>query len=201
MNFKHMIKSLFLLTLIASINVSRAELSLNLDLVDNSPATQFSDEDWLLLKAKAKEILEDKREGVSDFWVNNTSGHSGTVKSVNSTFSDNGTECRQLEFVTKITNSTTTTLVSICKQRGGQWQEVGDRHADVEQEIEPRSPENNGSSILYTDGVESTEMRAKVISQTSEKCRTLADNVAELKGQPLKRSVARDIYETECLLK
>ena len=190
------IKFLSSLILICSSSLLMAEQELNLDLTDNSPASQFTDMDWQLLRAQAKEVLNNN-DGATAFWSNPETGHTGSITSVGSLFENGGTLCRDLEFVNKITHSVTTTEITLCKQRSGKWQEIGPRSVDVEEKSSSPVDKSN-SSVVYTDGIESIDDNVKVLSETSENCRALAAKIEEYKGQILKRSVARERYEAEC---
>ena len=191
-------RNLFLLVLIYSSTSLQAELALNLDLTDNSPAAQFTDKDWTLLKEQAKEVLNNKESGINTFWNNAESGHSGSIKSVGSIIENDGTVCRDLEFVNKIIHSVTTTQTTLCKQRGGVWQETIGRLNTTEKINTLGAEDNAPSSIVFKDEIEPVENSVKVLSETSEKCRELAAKVKGYQGQILKRSVAQERYEAEC---
>lgn len=191
-------KNLFLLVLMCSSTSLQAELELNLDLTDNSPAAQFTDKDWTLLKEQAKEVLNNKESGISAFWNNAESGHTGSIKSIGPIVENDGTVCRNLEFVNKIMHSVTTTQTTLCKQRGGVWQETVGRLNTTEKANTLGAEDNNSSSIVFKDEIKPVETNVKVLSETSDKCRELAAKVKEYKGQILKRSVAQERYETEC---
>lgn len=192
------IKLLSSMIFICSSSLLMAEQELNLDLTDNSPAFQFTDKDWQLLREQAKEVLNNDNDDISGFWSNPETGNTGSIKSVSSLVEKNGTICRDLEFVNKITHSVTTTEITICKQRGEKWQEIGPRSVDVQEANNTLSEDNSNSSVVFTDGVEPVDNKVKILSETSDKCRALAAKIEEYKGQILKRSVARDRYEAEC---
>lgn len=170
-------------------------LDLSLDSPEESALTLFNDQDWALLKSRAKVVLDEHDDGDSGSWLNNETSHSGTVKVLTTKYIDE-MRCRDTQFINFASEITSTTYVTLCFQ-DSRWFEYNSRQTTSTSQLS-RPP--NSSSVLYgSDPLPSPTVHKKVISRTSENCRQLAQRVEELEGKPLRRAAAIERYQTECL--
>ena len=191
--FTHIIKTTMLsLTVLISTQVNAMELNLNL--VDKSALTMLTDSDWDLLRATAKEALNNAPDGSSHIWKNNDTSNAGVI-TILSTNENNGNFCRNTRFINTAADLTSTTLVNLCKQED-KWVEESLRSTTTTENSSPSS----SPSVMLNDTLDtSTEITTKTLGQTSEYCRELFQNIEDLKGKPARRSVAIDLHKAECL--
>jgi len=159
-------------------------LDLDLTLVDRSAITKLTDTDWALLKSTAKQALNNSEDGSSHVWKNAETSNAGVVTILSTV--DN---CRNTRFINTAGELTSTTIVNLCKQQD-KWVEVSARSTSSE----PSAYDTFGETPST-----SSEITAKPISQTSDHCRELSQNIAALKGKPLRRSAAIELHKAECM--
>ncbi|MFT5397152.1 MAG: hypothetical protein ACI85N_002370, partial [Gammaproteobacteria bacterium] len=103
---------------------------------------------------------------------------------------------RKTQFVNIAGDTYSTTLVNLCQQDGKWFEESIRTTATVKQS----NPIEQPQTVLHENTQPQGPVTSKkVISQTSERCRELSQNIEKLKGKPLRRSAARDLYKAECL--
>ncbi|NQY25673.1 MAG: hypothetical protein HRT92_00685 [Piscirickettsiaceae bacterium] len=191
--FLHIIKTtVFSISILLSTQANAIELNLNL--IDNSALTMLTDSDWDLLRATAKEALNNSPDGNSHVWKNNDTSNAGVI-TILSTDESNGNVCRNTRFINTAGNLTSTTLVNLCKEED-KWVEESLRSTTTtENSLSSSSP-----SVMLNDTLDaSTEITTKTLGKTSEYCRELFQNIEDLKGKPARRSVAIDLHKAECL--
>lgn len=192
-------RNLLSVLILSCSSLVHAEQELDLNLMNNSPAALFTDQDWTLLKEQARKVLNNEESDFSGFWKNPESGHSGSVKSIGEIVKNKNTQCRDLQFINETSNSVTTTKTTVCKQNDGQWQELIGRQSVTDDAGQYQSEDMSSKSVLFTDQTESAEISSKVLSETPDHCVELADKIEEYEGQILRQSAARERYEAECL--
>ena len=169
-------------------------LELDLSLPTKSALSAFTDSDWDLLKKNAKTALNDNTNGNTQQWLNNETGHSGKITPL-STSTINGRLCRNTEFVNVAGDNSSITRVNLCQQ-GEKWFEESSRTTtNVELEQSSGQPQ---TIIHGGTQVEEPVITRKVLSQTSERCIQLSQNIEKLKGKPLRHSAAIDLHKAEC---
>ncbi|NOQ94124.1 MAG: hypothetical protein GQ547_05745 [Methylophaga sp.] len=170
-------------------------LDLNLNLEDNSALTILSDSDWDTLRATAKEALNNSPDGSSHVWKNNDTSNAGVI-TILSTDNVGGEFCRNTRFINTAGELTSTTFVNLCKQED-KWIETNLRSTTTAKK--EALPHSSPSVMLNDAPTISTEITTKTLSQTSEYCRELFQNIEKLKGKPARRSTAIDLHKAECL--
>lgn len=191
--FKTITASLITLSSFTSIQINATEL--NLSFTDESALTHFSDNDWTKLKATAVEALDNSPDGSHHFWQNDETGHSGTITII-STNEQKDIVCREAKFVNSAESLTSSTAAILCKE-DGEWK-VEQRQDTTTSEYKPLLAPTNPSVMYEAPATTSSEFTEKSLGQTSEYCRELSKQAEELKGNPLQRSAALDLYRSEC---
>lgn len=187
----------FTLSLI-SFNSNAAALNLDLDLnmTQQSALTELSDNDWKILKTKAREVLKTSIDGENNVWKNDESGNSGVIKVLRTTI-ENDNPCRVTQFINTANNITSTTVVMLCATEDGKWSEESPRvtttGSTTETDFSNKSDMFNENS---TAG--SSEITAKTLGKTSEFCQNLAREIESLKDRPIRRNAAREQHKAEC---
>ena len=169
-------------------------LELDLSLPTKSALNTFTDSDWALLKTSAKTALNYHPDGNTLQWLNNETGHSGKVTPL-STSTANDRVCRNTEFVNIAGDNSSITRVNLCNQ-GGKWFEEGARKTT---NVELGEASAHSESFMH-NGTQAEEpvISRKVLSQTSERCVTLAQNIEKLRGKPMRHSAAIELHKAEC---
>jgi len=187
----------FALSLI-SFNSNAVDLNLDLDLnmTQQSALTELSDNDWKILKTKAREVLKTSFDGENNVWKNDETGNSGVIQ-ILSTITENDRFCRNTQFINTANNVTSTTVVMLCATEDGKWSEETPRVTTTGSTTETNY--SNKSDMFNENATAgSTEITAKTLSQTSEFCQNLAREIENLKGKPIRRNAAREQHKAEC---
>jgi surface antigen len=162
-------------------------LNLSLDFKEESALTALTDKDWEILKATAMEALDNSPDGSTHIWKNEHSGNAG-VMTIISTDHNSVTPCRDAEFFNTAGGISSSTTVKVCKQDDGSWSSKGPLTTTSKSDLTSTFGETNTS----------TEITRKTLGQTSDYCVQLFQDIERLKGQPIRRSAARDLHESEC---
>ncbi len=113
-------KTAITLSFITLTLVSSPALSGSWNWLENSPAEAFTDSDWAMLKQTARATLEHGEDGNTATWVNQDTGHSGSITPL-STFDNNGMLCRKAKFFNSADKMTGSSIFRLCKQEDGKW--------------------------------------------------------------------------------
>ena len=181
--------------MLSAINVSA--LDLDLSLTEESALTSLTASDWLILKAKARSVLKTSFDGENHVWENADTGNSGVIK-VLSTETKNNTLCRNTQFINTANYLTSITTVMLCQTDDDKWSEESRRITTTDTQT---STDTSGfNSDMFNEPVDSssTEITQKTISQTSEFCRDLAQQIEALKGKPIRRNAAVEQHKAQC---
>jgi surface antigen len=92
----------------------------NLRWLDYSPARHFTDQDWEIATAAAREALNDKEDGVAVSWENPASKNHGTLTPLNTQQADN-TTCRDLRIENHAGGLSGNVIYQFCQQPDGKW--------------------------------------------------------------------------------
>ena len=191
--FKTTIVALITLSSFTSIQSNAAELDLSF--ISESALTRFSDSDWERLRTTAVEALDNSPDGSNHFWRNIETGRSGTITII-STSEQKDTLCRKAKFVNTAEEITSSTAAILCK-KDDEWQ-VEERRDTTTSDNTPLVAPSNPSAMYEAPMGTSSDITQKSLGETSEYCRDLSKKIEDLKGNPQRRSVARDLYRTEC---
>ncbi len=170
-------------------------MDLNLNMPEESALTLFSDSDWDTMKAHARKVLNEDADGDTQEWLNSETGHSGNITAL-STNTINGMLCRNTQFINIAENTSSTTLVNLCKQDNKWFEESMRKTTTVKLNNATEQPQSIVHKASLPQGAVTSK---KVISRTSERCRQLFQNIENLKGKPQRRSAAIDLHKAECL--
>jgi len=94
----HQIIKTTIFSITALISTQACAIELNLNLVDNSALTILSDTDWTMLRATAKDALNNSADGSSHVWKNNDTSNAGVI-TILSTNDKSGSFCRNTRFI------------------------------------------------------------------------------------------------------
>ena len=189
--------SIAFLLLPFSIYALDLNLDLDLSLTEQSALTELSDSDWIMLKAKARDVLKNKPDGENHIWRNGATGHSGVIM-VLSTDAKNEQLCRNTQFINTANNITSTTIVNLCAQPDGTWSEESQRYTTTGVTSEMSGSPRQSDMFIDESNKSSTEITKKTLSQTSDFCRKLAQDMEALKGKPIRRNAAVEQHKAEC---
>lgn len=92
----------------------------NMRFLEFSPSAYFTEKDWELLRAAARDLLDNRKDGESVAWKNEENGHNGTLEVLN-TYADFGTTCRRLKVFSDAIEVSATRVVNLCKNKEGEW--------------------------------------------------------------------------------
>lgn len=180
-----------------SFNVNAHSLDLDLNLNEQSALTSMTDSDWLILKSKARDVLKNSFDGDNHVWQNKQTGNSGVIK-VLSTSTDHGSLCRNTQFKNTVNNLTSTTTVNLCKEEDGKWAEASPRVTTTDNAAVIDSSANKSDMFSAMEDLPSSGITQKTLTQTSEFCRNLAQDIERLKGKPIRRNAAVQQHKAEC---
>lgn len=88
--------------------------------LEQSPLSHFTDEDKQIMRSTARDALENAKDGTKIGWENPETGHSGSVKPIN-TIEKDGTTCRKTRFFNSAEGLTAIQIHRLCKQKDGTW--------------------------------------------------------------------------------
>lgn len=88
--------------------------------LEDTPLSEFNEEDFALFENAHKEALENRADGESVPWNNPDSGASGTITPLK-TDQIGGRDCRLLRIVNRAGGRTGDSRFWYCKQPDGQW--------------------------------------------------------------------------------
>ena len=175
------------ITVLSLTSLQVSALNLDLNFTEESSLTALTDKDWEILKETAMKALDNSPDGSSHIWKNEQSGNTG-VMTILSTDHNSAIPCRDAEFFNTAGGISSSTTVKVCKQDDDTWKATGPLTTTSESDI----------TNSFGQSETSTEITRKTLGQTSDYCVQLFQNIEKLKGQPVRRSAARDLYEAEC---
>jgi len=176
------------LTVLSLTSLPAIALDLDLSLKEESALTRLTNEDKVTIKSVAKTALEKGQDGSSHVWSNPKTGHAGVITIISSHQESKGL-CREIRLINTAEELTSTTVVTLCKH-DEKWAESSHRDTSTER--------NQIDTSMTIEDSNVSEMKAKTISQTSEKCQQLSQDIERLKGKPQQRSTVMTQYELEC---
>lgn len=103
--------------------VSSAQ-AFNLRWLDNTPASEFTDQDWKLLEQTVTQALTQSKQGDRLTWENPETGHSGSVSNIGPVDRD-GRTCIRLGIYNKTEKLSGSSVASFCPQADGGWKMEG----------------------------------------------------------------------------
>jgi surface antigen len=110
-----------LLCVLGCFLVSQATLaSANLRWLDYSPVRHFTDKDWDMARAAAKEALENSADGMAVEWKNPDSGAHGSMTPLTTRQLD-GRTCRDLKIRNHAARLEGGGTYEFCQQPDGEW--------------------------------------------------------------------------------
>lgn len=95
----------------------------NLQWLNYSPVRFFTDQDWQLAKAAARNALDNAKDGETVEWKNAKSGNFGSLTPI-ATESKDGTTCRMLKIANHARDLDGTSVYEFCQRSGGRWAAV-----------------------------------------------------------------------------
>ena len=122
------LKRSFAVILVMGLCVSAAQ-AMSFKWLEFSPVKYFTEKDWALLRGAAATALNDKPDGESVTWRNDTSGHYGSLTPISSVEMD-GRPCRDLvirNFAGGVNGGGT---YRICRMEDGDWKLLGGKTAE-----------------------------------------------------------------------
>ena len=102
------------------ITLSLTAQASNMRFLEFSPSAYFTDKDWELLRATARNLLDNHKDGDSLSWKNEENGHNGKL-TVLKTYAEFGTTCRSMEVFSDAVEVKATRIVDMCKNKAGLW--------------------------------------------------------------------------------
>ena len=175
------------ITVLLLTSLQASDLDLDLTFNEESSLTALTDKDWEILKETAMKALDDSPDGSTHIWKNEQSGNKGLM-TILSTDHNSPIPCRNAEFFNTAGGISSSTTVKVCKQEDGSWKATGPLTTTSKSDI---------TSTFGETGT-STEISRKTLGQTSDYCVQLFQDIEHLKGQPIRRSAARDLHQAEC---
>ena len=175
------------ITVLSLTPLQASALDLDLTFNEESSLTALTDRDWEILKETAMEALDNSPDGSTHIWKNEQSGNKGLM-TILSTDHNSPIPCRNAEFFNTAGGISSSTTVKVCKQDDGTWKAEGSLTTTSKSDI----------TNTFGETGTSTEITRKTLGQTSDYCVQLFQNIENLKGRPVRRSAARDLYEAEC---
>ena len=88
--------------------------------LENSPVSNFTDDDWALLRQTARDMLDNGEDASKAEWSNPSTGAEGTVEVLN-TYEEDGRTCRRTKFYNSAGGVTGTGLYRLCRIEDGTW--------------------------------------------------------------------------------
>ena len=85
-----------------------------------SPVSHFTPEDKQIMRKTARDALDNAKDGIKIGWENPETGHSGSVKPINTTQRD-GQTCRKTRFFNSAESLTAIQIHRLCRQKDGTW--------------------------------------------------------------------------------
>lgn len=92
----------------------------NLRWLDYSPSRYFTNQDWDIAKAAARNALDNTENGVTVEWENPESKNHGKLTPLNSS-EKNGTTCRDLKIENFANTISASNVYEFCKRPDGTW--------------------------------------------------------------------------------
>jgi surface antigen len=96
----------------------------NLRWLDNTPASEFTRQDWKLLEQTVGKALNESDPGDKLTWENPETGHSGSVSHIGPV-ERNGRTCIRLGIYNKTKRLSGGSVASFCPQEDGGWKMEG----------------------------------------------------------------------------
>ena len=91
------------------------------DALDESPVSQFTDEDWEVFRHTARKALDEAKPGDTGAWNNDKTGASGSITIIAEAEPFQGLVCRRARFFNSANGITGTSVFRVCKRADGQW--------------------------------------------------------------------------------
>jgi len=92
----------------------------NLQFLEYSPARNFTEQDWEMLKTAADEALNERKTGESVFWSNPDSGNSGSLV-ITGVFEKEGAKCKTLQINSQARGTEGQATHPFCQQPDQTW--------------------------------------------------------------------------------
>ncbi len=92
----------------------------NMRFLEFSPAAYFTEKDLELLRAAAKDLLDNREDGESATWKNEENAHNGKLTVLNS-YADFGTTCRRMKVFSDAIEVSATRIMTLCRDKEGSW--------------------------------------------------------------------------------
>ncbi|MET0050596.1 MAG: RT0821/Lpp0805 family surface protein [Candidatus Thiodiazotropha sp.] len=112
------------LCLILGLSLAPAHAALNLSWMKTSPARNFNELDWKLLKEAVAMALDEKENGETVEWKNDETGNHGSLKPISRVEVD-GRECRDMEVRNFAGNLNGGGTYRLCRMEDGSWKLLG----------------------------------------------------------------------------
>ena len=109
-----------LVLMVASIALPLTVNASNMRFLEFSPSAYFTEKDLELLKAAARDLLDNHENGESATWKNEESGNNGKL-TVLDRYADFGTTCRRMRVFSDAIEVSATRIVTLCKDKEGSW--------------------------------------------------------------------------------
>ena len=109
-----------LVLVVASIALPLTAHAGNMRFLEFSPSAYFTEKDLELLKATAKDLLDNHDNGESATWKNEESGNHGEL-TVLDKYADFGTTCRRMRVFSDAIEVSATRIVTLCRDKQGSW--------------------------------------------------------------------------------
>lgn len=114
----------FCLRLVSLLLLVPSAHAFNLRWLDNTPAGEFTDQDWKLLEQTVTQALTQSKQGARLTWENPETGHSGSVSNIGPVDRD-GRTCIRLGIYNKTEKLSGSSVASFCPQADGGWKMEG----------------------------------------------------------------------------
>ncbi|MCG7927163.1 MAG: hypothetical protein JAY67_16705 [Candidatus Thiodiazotropha taylori] len=95
----------------------------DLHFLKQSPARNFTKQDWEIAKVATRDILENHGKGESVIWDNPDSGSSGNLK-ITRVGKSSGKLCKKLQIANRVKGQEHTSSYMFCKQQDGKWKAI-----------------------------------------------------------------------------
>jgi 17 kDa common-antigen outer membrane protein len=114
-------KSLATSALIASCTAVITASAGNLSFLANSPVAYFNSDDMELMRQNATKVLEAPDPNAKQTWSNAKTGASGMAQVRGQFTASNGTPCKRLRIVNKVSGLESDATYTVCKSADQDW--------------------------------------------------------------------------------
>ncbi len=109
-----------IIPLALGLSVSLPTMAVNWSFLKYSAVSQFTEQDWELLRKTGREALDNAPDGDTRGWNNPETGAFGTIQPLHS-YQDKGLSCRRTEVFNNARSTSGTSRFDFCKQKDGSW--------------------------------------------------------------------------------